>query len=89
MLCKLGLWVWVCAVCAVCDVCVCVFVAQCVCCLTEGLGSTVAVLSEYWHTTPRVLVDCPSVLAQYSKEYWHSTARVVVQYSQRAGRGHP
>ena len=48
----------------------------------------VTILSEYWHTTPRVLVHCPRVLSEYSQstatvlpEYWCSTPRVLAQHS--------
>ena len=51
-------------------------------------GGEVTILSEYWHTTPRVLVHCPRVLAEYSQstatvlpEYWCSTPRVLAQHS--------
>ena len=46
------------------------------------------ILPEYWHTTPRVLVHCPRVLAEYSHStvtvlpgYWCSTPIILAQHS--------
>ena len=55
----------------------------CVAVPQRAWGCTVAILAEYWHTSPRVLVHCPRELAEYSKStatvlpgYWCSTPRI-------------
>ena len=93
MVCDIGWWVVVCVSvcpfgCGDCPIwwmwwsCGCVWLGH------RGPGGEVTILSEYWHTTPRVLVHCPRVLSEYSQstatvlpEYWCSTPRVLAQHS--------